>query len=105
MNELQKEKRRLRGTKAWKTLRHNKNVEQKGIDPITRKKLTKTANLHHMLLDPTEYSNLSNEVNFVMLNKMSHDVLHFCYNYQSKDSGFMERLSYWVNKMLELNKK
>ena len=31
LNETQKAKKRLRQTKAWKQLRHDKNVEQRGF--------------------------------------------------------------------------
>lgn len=105
MNDIQKLKRKVRNSKAWKTLRHEKNVEQKSLDPITGGKLTKTANLHHMNTDPSEYCNLENKEDFVMLNKMTHDTLHFCFNYQMKDEGFLDRLVYWTMKMVERNRK
>lgn len=105
MNESQKEKKRVRNSKAWRTLRHEKNIEQKGIDPITGCKLTKLANLHHINTNPDEYSNLENTEDFVMLNKMTHDTLHFCYNYQMKDEGFLDRLVFWTKKMIERNRK
>lgn len=105
MNDIQKLKKRVRNSKAWRTLRHDKNVEQKGVDPITLKKLTKTANLHHMNMDISEYSNLENTEDFVMLNKMTHDTIHFCYKYQMEDDGFLDRLVYWTKRMVERNKK
>ena len=41
MNDSQKKKRNFRQSKKWRDFRHKKNVEQKGIDPITKKKLCK----------------------------------------------------------------
>ena len=41
MNEAQKKKRNFRASKKWKDFRHQKNVEQKGLDIITKKKLLK----------------------------------------------------------------
>ena len=47
MNKAQKSKRNFRNSKAWRTFRHEMNIKQKGIDPITGAKLTKGSNLHH----------------------------------------------------------
>lgn len=104
LNETQKAKKRLRQTKAWKQLRHNKNVEQKGIDPITLGKLSKTCNLHHLDLDEENYSKIDNKDNFILLNKVTHDMIHWLYKYQSKDKQFIDRLMEVVNRMIELNK-
>ena len=104
LNETQKAKKRLRQTKAWKQLRHYKNVEQKGTDPITLGKLSKTCNLHHLDLDEENYSKIDNKDNFILLNKVTHDMIHWIYKYQSKDKQFIERLMEVVNRMIELNK-
>ena len=104
LNETQKAKKRLRQTKAWKQLRHDKNVEQKGIDPITLGKLSKTCNLHHLDLDEENYSKIDNKDNFILLNKVTHDMIHWLYKYQSKDKQFIDRLMEVVNRMVELNK-
>ena len=103
LNETQKAKKRLRQTKAWKQLRHDKNVEQKGIDPITLGKLSKTCNLHHLDLDEENYSKIDNKDNFILLNKVTHDMVHWLYKYQSKDKQFIDRLMEVVNRMIDLN--
>ena len=104
LNETQKTKKKFRQTKAWKQLRHDKNVEQKGIDPITLGKLSKTCNLHHLDLDEENYSKIDNKDNFILLNKVTHDMVHWLYKYQSKDKQFIDRLMEVVNRMIELNK-
>lgn len=103
LNETQKTKKKFRQTKAWKQLRHDKNVEQRGIDPITLGKLSKTCNLHHLDLDEENYSKIDNKDNFILLNKVTHDMVHWLYKYQSKDKQFIDRLMEVVNRMIELN--
>ena len=103
LNETQKTKKKFRQTKAWKQLRHDKNVEQKGTDPITLGKLSKTCNLHHLDLDEENYSQIDNKDNCILLNKVTHDMVHWLYKYQSKDKQFIDRLMEVVNRMIELN--
>ena len=92
MNESQKKKRNFRSSKKWKLFRHKKNVEQKGLDPITKKKLCKGCNLHHRNLSEDDYENLDNEDDFVMLNKQTHDSLHWLYRYWKKDPEILDRI-------------
>ena len=103
LNEQQKIKRNLRNTKAWKQLRHEKNVEQGGTDPITCGKLTKTANLHHMDLNFENYTHIEDHDKFVLLNKLTHDFVHWIYKYYVKDKTVIERIVTILNKMVEIN--
>ena len=103
MNNTQKMKRDFRKSKIWKALRHKKNVEQNGIDPITKKKLLKYCNLHHLDLDEKNYTHLDNEDNFVLLNKQTHECLHFLYRYYCKDKDILERFRYYLDLMCEIN--
>ena len=86
MSKLQKSKRSFRSSKAWKQFRHNMNVKQKGIDPITGAKLCKGANLHHrnITADEEAYKDISNKEDFVLLNLMTHKMLHWGYTYYKK---------------------
>ena len=95
MTKLAKSKRDFRKSKKWKDFRHKKNVEQKGIDPITKHKLCKGANCHHRKVtsNEEEYSDLSNENDFVMLNNMTHKMLHWLYTYWKKDPSILERIN------------
>ena len=84
LSDKQKTKRNFRNSKAWKNFRHEKNVEQKGLDPITGCKLTKTANVHHKILDEDKYKDISDKDNFIMINSSTHDTVHWCLRYIKK---------------------
>ena len=105
MNDNQKQKKRFRNSAKW--LKFRKYIQKKfgNKDAITGYPLRKGYNLHHILLDNTKYEDITNEDNFVPLNKQLHETLHICYRYQSLDSGFMDRLKYFVDKMIEINKE
>lgn len=96
LNKTQKMKRDWRKSKAWKDFRHEMNVRQKGIDPITGRKLTKGSNLHHKILTSDEevYTDISDPDKYIMLNKTSHDVIHFCLRYvkMTHDMSIIDRL-------------
>ena len=101
LSKLQKAKRSYRNSKEWKSFRHKMNVKQKGIDPITGGKLSKSANLHHrhVTADEEEYQNITNEDDFVMLNLMTHKVLHWVYTYYKKyGREFLDRIEDELNK-------
>lgn len=94
MSKLQKAKRSFRQSKQWKDFRHKMNVAQKGIDPITKKKLCKGCNLHHrhVTSNEEEYTDISNENDFVMLNRMTHKILHEIYRYWKNDRDILNRI-------------
>ena len=95
MNKAQKSKRNFRNSKAWRTFRHEMNIKQKGIDPITGTKLAKGCNLHHrhITAGDDDYKDISNKDDFVMLNSMTHKMLHFGYTYYKKfGREFLDRI-------------
>lgn len=92
MNNSQKKKRNFRASKKWKEFRHKINVKQKGIDPITKKKLIKGCNLHHRNLSADEYENIDNEDDFVMLNHATHEALHWIFRYWKNDPEILDRI-------------
>ena len=94
MNNKQKAKRSFRASKAWKLFRHKMNVKQKGIDPITLHKLIKGCNLHHrhITANEEEYKNMENEDEYIMLNKKTHDCLHWIFIYWKKDPTILDRI-------------
>ena len=101
LSKLQKEKRNWRNSKEWKAFRQRMNAKQNGFDPITGRKLSKTANLHHrhVTADEEEYKDISNEDDYVMLNLMTHKVLHWCYVYYKKyGREFLDRIEKELNK-------
>lgn len=101
MNKLQKSKRNFRNSKAWRTFRHEMNIKQKGIDPITGAKLVKGCNLHHRHISAGEedYKDMSNVDDFVMLNSMTHKMLHWTFTYYKKfGREFLNRIEEELNK-------
>ena len=92
MNNSQKKKRNFRASKKWRELRHKMNVKQKGIDPITKKKLIKGCNLHHRNLSADEYENIDNEEDFIMMNHATHEALHWIYRYWKADPEILYRI-------------
>ena len=103
MNDNQKAKKRFRQSAKW--LKFRKYIQKKfgNKDAISGFPLRKGWNLHHISLDEGKYEDITNEDNFIPLNKQLHEVLHICYKYQSKDSGFLDRLKYFVDKMIKIN--
>ena len=84
MNATQKAKRDWRNSKIWKLFRHDKIVEQKSLDLITGCKLTKTASCHHKDLDENHYKDISDKSHFIVVNKSTHDIIHWCLRYIKK---------------------
>lgn len=105
MNKTQKMKSNFRNSKIWKAFRHQKNVEQKGIDPITKSKLRKGCNCHHKKLtsEEEEYSDISNPENYVMVNSSTHQTIHWLYGYYKKDPEILDRLKSLLDEMVEIN--
>lgn len=103
MNETQKLKTKFRSSAKWKKFKHFMNVKQKGLCYITRKKLLKGANLHHLDLNEEHYQDLSNPDNFVYVNKSLHDVIHVLYRYYPKDPKVLDRLKEVLDQMVKLN--
>ena len=97
----QKEKAKFRTSKAWKELRHQINVNQNGRDPITKSKLVKRFNLHHLDLRAENYNCIYDETRFVGLNPKTHDAVHLLFNVYKKDPAVIERLK----ELFELMKK
>ena len=94
MSKLQKAKRSFQASKAWKDFRHKLNIKQKGIDPITGKKLYKGANCHHrhVSANEEEYGDLSDENDYIMINKSTHQMLHEIYRYWETDPTKLYRI-------------
>lgn len=100
MNSKQKAKTKFRASKRWKDFRHKMNVDQRGIDPITNKKLYKGANLHHrhVTADIDEYTDISNPDRYVMLNHQTHEFLHWLYKYWKDDPDILFRIGQELSK-------
>lgn len=107
MNEIQRKKRNFRASKPWKTFRHNKYVEQSGMDPITLRKLRKGCNCHHLKVtnDEDEYRDMSHPDHFMVLNNATHDCVHFLFPYYRQDKKIIERLTECLERMVELSER
>lgn len=96
-----KTKGQFRLTTIWKKFRKYMSGKYK-TDYLTHRKLKKGSPLHHMRFDPAIYTELD-EKYFLLLSNSSHDLIHQCVSETIKDPNFMERLTYIVNKHIELN--
>ena len=103
MNDNQKAKKKFRNSSKW--LKFRKHIANKfdNKDVISGYPLRKGWNLHHLLLDNTKYEDITNEDNFIPLNKFSHKFVHWIYRYYEKDRTIMDRLKNILDRMLELN--
>ena len=72
-----KEKAKFRATAHWKDFRKWKYNEQGGLDPITGSKLPRLCHLHHKNLNKEDYTDISNEDNFILLQPSTHKVIHW----------------------------
>ena len=102
INKFQKAK--IRASKEWKDLREVIRNIQDNKDFITQKKLTKkSAALHHMNLDASQYGNFSDLTHFMFLNSKTHSTLHFLYELYKKDKTVLDRLKIALEAMYEIN--
>lgn len=56
-----------------------------------------------MDLDFENYTKIEDHENFVLLNKLSHDFVHWIYKYYVKDKDVIERIVKILDKMVEIN--
>ena len=94
-------KAEFRKTDYWKNFRKYIHDKYK-VDYLTKRKLTKTWNLHHERFDPRLYTDLNEEF-FLPLNNQQHDVLHVIISETIKDPTYLDRLCELVHKHIELN--
>lgn len=95
-------KTKFRASKEWKEFR--KKLSDRKTDEITLNTLRKGYNIHHLDLNKDNYCNIENENNFCVLNKKTHDMVHFLYSYYRKDKSILKRLEFILERMYELNK-
>lgn len=98
----QKEKSRVRQTKAWRQLKDTVIERYWGLDPVTKAPLRKRWNLHHCDLRKEHYADLSPE-KFFPLNEKTHEFVHWLYSYYVKDVNILDRLKMVMNIMLSAN--
>lgn len=94
----QKEKAKFRRTREWAVFRKKMAEKYNNKDAITGKKLYKGWTLHHLDLNPKNYTILD-ENNFIPINKQTHDVIHFLVRY---DLSILDNLKCYLEKMKDL---
>lgn len=99
--EMGKDKNKFRASKKWKDWRIVIYHKDMGKDYITGSKLYKGYHLHHLDLREKNYTNLDDENRFLSLNKQSHDLVHWAYQYWIKDEDFLKRLEQVLKWMKE----
>lgn len=98
-------KTKFRRSKPWKDLRLKVRKEQR-VDPVTLKPLSVTFNLHHLDLNPDNYTEIGHTDHFVGLNSQTHDVVHFFFGdgrIRKDWRSMVERLVAILERMEELN--
>lgn len=56
-----------------------------------------------MDLEAAHYTDITKEDHFIMLNKTSHDTIHWLYRYYVKDPEVLDRLKDILDRMKEIN--
>lgn len=92
-------KSKFRLTDTWKNFRKKFDDQ---TDPITLKKLPKKYNLHHLVLNPAEYTDLD-ESKFRPHSNSMHDLIHLLYEYYRKDKDILKRIKEELDLMVNLN--
>ena len=103
MSKNQNSKSKFRATSTWKKFRKRLGDDRK-LDEVTLSKLRSGWTLHHMDLNSSHYTNLTNENNFKCLNKKTHDFIHWGFEYYKRDPSFLDRLQSIWNEMTDINK-
>lgn len=104
LSKAQNSKSKFRNTSKWKKFRKSLKEKRK-IDEVTLRPLYKGWNLHHMILDPKKYEDLTNEDNFATLNSNTHDIIHFLFNYYKNDPSILDRIEYILEEMKVKNER
>lgn len=98
-----KEKAKFRQSAKWKKFRAYLK-KSRTVDEVTGSPLYKGFQVHHLDLNPDNYTIL-NEENFSCLNRQTHDFIHWAYRYYEKDPVFfISRFEKILKKMYKINK-
>ena len=95
-SKAQAAKTKFRRSSRWIKFRKHMKAKQDGKCFVTGAKLTRTANLHHICMDPDKYEDLTNEDNFVYLSLSSHRAVHWLWG--QGNNNWRER----IQKLVEI---
>ena len=90
MSPAERKKSKFRASQKWKKFRKDLKKKQQ-TDPITGSKLTTRAVCHHLDLREENYEMVSEERQ-VMVNPLSHDLIHYVFGDGNKYYDWRERL-------------
>lgn len=96
-----KEKEKFRRTSTWKAFKKLMDKLQP-FDYVTKKKLTKRHQLHHLDLNPEHYTILDNN-NFINLNPETHKIIHWIYSRYTRDPEIINRIKEVIDIMYKIN--
>ena len=99
----QHKKTKFRQSYKWKRLRNKLKAERK-YDEITDEELYPGWSLHHVDMNESHYTNISNENNFMCLNRQTHEFLHWLLRHYRKNPEILDRLRDICEYHQEVNK-
>lgn len=100
--EASRNKAKFRQSKKWKCFRKDLAAYYDKLDALTNKSLRPAYSAHHLCLKEDEYENISFE-RLVPLNKTSHRVIHYLWQYYKDDKSILDRLKDIMQRMEDLN--
>ena len=101
---IQQKKTKFRQSYKWKRLRNRLKTERV-CDEITGDLLSTGWSLHHVDMNESHYTNITNEDNFMCLNRQTHEFLHWLLSHYNNDPGILDRLKKICEKHNKVNKK
>ncbi len=101
----QQYKTSFRSTSAWQKFRKRMKRESGDLDYITGRHLAKGWSLHHMDLDRSHYTDISDDDRFVCMNSKTHEFIHWIYSLYEEDEEIIDRLDEVLHRMKEINCK
>ena len=104
MKNNQNWKKIFRQTKKWKEFRQKMRDRDK-VDYVTGAKLTRLFNLHHLKMTniEEEYTDISDDSEFICLNPLTHKCLHFLWGKDWRKR--LQKISELLEIMDKVNKK
>lgn len=97
------EKKQFRMSQVWKRFRVKMKKQYAGLDSVTMEPLSRTWNLHHMNLDSSSYTDISEQLYFRPLNERTHETVHYLYKFYKKDPEVLDRLKHLLDDMIAIN--
>lgn len=87
----QQKKTKFRQSYKWKRLR-NRLKSERVNDELTGEPLQAGWSLHHVDMNESHYFNISNEDNFMCLNRQTHEFLHWILRLYEKNPEVLDNL-------------